>query len=1056
MKRFILLSLILMLSGLVYGQQTISVSGFVQDQSSRIGMGDVTIRSTKLKRALGSTDRKGLFKIQAPVDDILIFTSTGFKTVTENLAGKKAFVFTIYMEKQENELDEVVVQGYQQRKRETLTGASVTISGKDLQDNPVSNVTELLQGKVAGMNVQMTTGQPGVRASVLIRGLNSISSTGTGSDAFLTPTSPLYIVDGVPVDDNTDFQYGFNSGGTGISPISLIPPEDIESMDILKDAAATALYGSRGAYGVIRITTKRGRSKIPIIQYTTNQFFSVPPQLRSVLGGKDERLIRINQVLENDVDYYTGRDKIYDNQILSDSLNPYFNNSTNWQKVFYKPTYNQTHNVNASGGDENFNYKINGQYYNEKGIIQNTGFSRYTLSMNSEYRQSDRFRLFVNMSGNIGEQQTGSGNSVTQGGVAKASSASSLLPAPSSSIVGGGLVSALEGRNDNRTTDVKANVDLEYEVFKGMRAKNSFSYNYITYRTDNFMPAIANNNISQNYNYDAQRNSMYNLFQLSYLKAFGAEEKHLINTYVFNELNLNSFKAKAQRKSGYPNDQLEGPFGFDAGSAVGGVLNNLADVRSAGFAGAFSYQYDSKYIIDFTYRLDKSSSVGPDVPWVKNPSISARWNMAKEPFMDVFTDKWLDYFSFRGGWGKNITPTGTVFDANGRYIFTGAFNNNPTIGFNWNQMPNSKLVPSTTTSSSLAIEAGFLKNRITTIQEFYYKQVDDQLWSRNLADHNGFTSLQSNEVSFVNYGYEFTFMFRPLSNQSKVNWSISLNGAINNEVLTRLPDNSREYLKYDANNKLHTLYRLGRNTMSHVLFDYRGTFATDAAVPVNPATGEPYKMIKDGAVYYFQAGDPYWTDLNGDYILDENDLVTVGNSQPKVIGGLSTFAQYKGISLSINTSFTLKRDIINEALANQMNSYGNPLMGGTNGIEKSTLLPLDKYNFWLNNGDISAYPNPYGFTRQGIITPFRANQTLFMEDGSYWKINSVTLSYTFPREKTQRYKISSLRVYGTANNVYTFSNYSGPNPENVTDMGYDRTDGYPNKRTYTLGLNVQF
>ena len=1066
MKRFILVNFLMLFVGVVLAQETVTIIGYVMDQSNNVGIEGVTVRSTKKNRAMGVTDNRGGFRVVVPKDDILIFTSAGYKRISEPIEGRKTYSFTVYMTKDENVLNEVVVQGFATRKRETLTGSSITIDGKQLQDNPVANITELLQGKVAGMNVQISNGQPGVRSSVLVRGLSNISVNGSGQDAFLTPTSPLYIVDGVPVDDNTEFEYGFNSAGTGISPISLIPPEDIQSIDVLKDAAATALYGSRGAYGVIRITTKRGLSKVPIVQYSTNQFFSVPPQLRNVLGGRDERLSRINQVLNNDVDYYAGRDKVFNNQILSDSLNPYYNNSTDWQGIFYNTTYNQTHNVNASGGDATFNYKINTQYYDQKGVVQNTGFKRYTLSMNSEYRPNDRFRMFVNMAGNLAQQKTGTGTSVSQGGVASSASASSLLPAPSSSFVNSTLAQSVLGRNDNRTTDVKSNVELEYEVLKGLRARNNFSYNYIGNRTDNLAPAISNNNSSKLYNYDAQRNTVYNMAQLTYIKAFGkdseGEDKHIITSYVFNELNLNDFMAKAQQKLGYANDQLEGPAGYD-GSSKGGVLNNMSEVRSAAFAGAINYNFRSKYIFDFTYRYDKSSSVGPDVPWQRNPSISARWNINKESFMDRWTDKWLDYLSLRAGWGKNIVPTGTVFDANGKYTYTGYFNNNPTIGFNWDQMPNNLLVPMTTTSSSLALEGGFFNNRITTIQEVYYKQVDNLLWERKLANHNGFSNIKGNEVSLVNYGYEYTVDFRPLPTSSKVNWRVSLNGAINSEVLTRLPDNARIYVVEDdsgTGNNFDTYYRLGRNTMSFMLYDYRGTFATDADVPVNPNTGEPYKIVSGSTTYYFQAGDPYWTDLNGDYIIDDRDLdrVIVGNAQPKITGGFTSFIQYKGVSLNINASYTLKRDVINAALASQLGSYKSPLFNvdAANGTKNSALLPLSGYNFWTQNGDVSDYPNPYDYTRQSVVKPFRPNQTLFLEDGSYWKINSVTLSYNIPREFTQKYNITSFRVYGTANNVYTFSNYSGANPENVTSMGYDRTDGYPNPRTYTLGVQVQF
>ncbi|KGE15673.1 SusC/RagA family TonB-linked outer membrane protein [Sphingobacterium deserti] len=1053
MKKYIVTMLTAIITLVAYGQQ-VEVSGFVQDAENRTGIANVSIQSTKLKRGVGATDKRGYFKVSVSADDQLLFNSIGYNPVTENLAGKKVLIFNVYLSKKQNAIEEVVVQGYMARKQETMTGSSVRIDGSQLQDNPVSNVMQMLQGKVAGMNVQLNTGQPGARTSVMIRGLSNISQSGAGMDGFLTPTSPLYIVDGIQVDDNTDFAYGFNTGGVGISPISMIPPEDIENVDILKDAAATALYGSRGAYGVIIITTKRGQSKVPIIQYTTNQFLSVPPRLRATIGGMDERYARINQIMTyNNGDVWGARDLVYNNPILSDSLNPYYNNATNWQDVFYQPRYNQTHNINASGGDVTYNYKINGAYYNERGIIQNTGFSRYTLNMNAEYRPTQRFRVMSTMSGNFGSQKTGSGNSVTQGGVASASSASSLLPSPSASFVSPDIISSLAGRNDNRTNDLRTTLDMDFEVLKGLRASNQFSFNYISTRTDNFTPGIANNNNPVSYNYDSQRNVLYNLTRLNYLKEFGT---HLFSTYVFSELKSTDFQAKAQQKFGYPNDQLEGPFGFNAGSALGGILNNMAELREAGFAGTASINlFSSRYIFDATYRWDRSSVVGSDIPWRRNPSLALRWNLDKEPWLTERFD-WLDFLSLRGSWGKTIVPTGTIFDANGRYTYAGYFNNNQTIGFDWERMPNTRLIPSTTTQLSGAMEFGLFGNRVTTTQELYYRQVDNMLWEKPLADHNGFSKLNTNEVSMVNYGYEFNLMVRPLGQDSELYWDISLNGAWNEDVLTMLPDNNREFLLRDPQYGFHTLYRLGRNSMSHVLFNYRGTFATDADVPINPANGEALKLVSDGQTYYFKAGDPFWTDVNGDYIIDDRDAVVVGNSQPKLIGGFSTSLRYKGFTLNTQLSYTYRRDIINAALANQMSSYSSPLFGEDAGRKNAALLPLDQYLFWGQNGDVADFPNPFDYQRFGAIRPYRANQTLFMEDGSYLKINYITVGYNFPREKTQRYGITSMRVYLTANNVATFSRYSGPNPELVTSTGYDRTDGYPTARSYTCGVSVQF
>lgn len=1054
MKRYILMITCILSTLLSFGQTKITVSGTVTDGANNRPMAGVSIRSAKTNKVFTATKSNGAYTLNTTSDDELIFSYTGYDQFRVSLNERSSNVINVKLSASTNMIEETVVQGFSRRSRQTLTGSSISVSGKDLQDVPVANITELLQGKVAGLSVQMNNGTPGSRGTVLLRGLSNLGTVGSGVDTYLIPTSPLYIIDGVRVDDNTNFEYGFSSAGTGISPLSLIPPEDIEEVQILKDAASTSLYGTRGAYGVILIRTKRGRSEVPRIQYTTNQFLSIPPRLRDVLGGKQERLSRINQAYNYADNYWRGRDDVNKHQILTDSLNPYFNNSTNWQGIFYTPRYNQSHNISASGGDDSFNYKVNGNLYQEKGIVQNTGFNRYTLDMNTQYTPSDRLRLFASMSGKIGEQQTGGGTSVSQGGVASAATASSLLPSPSQGFVTSDLIASLDGRNDNRSTNLISMVELEFDIMKDFRAKNTFSYNYTTDRTDTYKPAIANNNKSSFFNYDSQTESLNNMFFLSYFKEAG---KHTFNTYFFNEIDMKNNLRKEYLKEGFANDQLEGPFGYASGK---GGIPTLSEYRSAGFGASFSWNYDLKYVLDFSYRLDKTSTTGAEKPWIKNPAIAGRWNIERESFMDNLRDAgYVNNLALRGSWGRNIVPTGTVFDAFGKYIYTGFFNNTSTIGFDWNKMANANLQPSTSTSMSFALEGDFFDHKFNMIQEVYYKQVTNQLMEINLADHNAFNKQLSNDLAHVTYGYEFTFAYRPFNRSSDWNWRLELNGALNKEVLSLLPNDRRLQMKYDErDNTYHQAFILGRNPYSHVLYDYRGVYSTTADVPVNPATGERMKMIDKDNIYYFQAGDPNWTDMNGDYIIDERDMVYVGNSQPRVTGGFSSFLSYKSWSLNMMFSYVQGRDIINAVLANQLNSYFDPFMlnQGWNGRQGAALLPLERYNFWLQEGDVADYPNPFDYQRQSGLRPFRANQTLFMEDGSYFKFNTATLRYTLPREWVSKYHLNGFNVYLTANNIYTFTKYKGVNPEGVSDMGYDRSDGYPNRRSFTLGISAQF
>ncbi|MBC9932285.1 SusC/RagA family TonB-linked outer membrane protein [Chitinophaga qingshengii] len=1023
--------------------QNVVITGSITDKEKDRPLPGVSILMGNPPKAIGVGDNNGNFSVTVPANAEIMFKMIGYKVIKIKASAKQHI--QIRMEVESNALKEYVAIGYQKKTRETATGASVSISGKDLQSVPVPNVMELLQGKVAGLNIQNNSGAPGARGSMFLRGLSSIGiSGGGGNDAFLTPTSPLFVIDGVPIDPNTNYEYGFQQGGPGLSPLSLIPTEDIESVDVLKDSQATSLYGARGAYGVILITTKRGNSKTPIIQYTTNFFANFAPKLKQIIGGKDEREMRIWQIMRYDSTIYAGRENINNSPFLSDSLNAYYNNSTNWQDIFYRTTFNQTHNVSASGGDQRFNYKANLGYYNEKGIIENTGFDRYSLSMNTQFQPTPRFRLFTAVAASLGKNQKGSGNGVTQSGVASASNTSSLLPA--SKFTGGAdAMSTFSNRNDNKTANIRTNIEVQYELLKGLNVNSNFSYDYTSGVEDNFRPSLTNNNFAQVYTYDDRRSSLYNRNMLTYVKSIN--DKHNFNIYGFNELNVKRYQAQIMQQERSPNDQYEGPLGVGGALSKGGILNNFSEVRTASFAGSFSYNYDKKYVVDFSYRWDAASSNGPDVAYTRNPSVGLRWNFNKENLLKDL--KWLDFGSLRGSWGKNIVPSGNIFDAYGKYNFAGRFNNSPAIGLDFGTMPNTMLLPTVTTQLNGGFEIGLFEGKVSLITDVYYKMVDNMTWNKKLANHNGFTNIKTNEASMVNYGYEVSLMVRPLPRKCAVNWTLSFNGAINHDVLARLPDNMREILvPGDKITDQSILYRLGRNSLSNVLYHTRGVFANDMDVPVDPATGLRYRT-SNNANSFFRAGDPYWTDVNGDYILDTRDQVVVGNSQPAITGGVTSYTTYKNFSLNITMSYTAIRDILNNSLAQRFQNLYNP-------YNPNALVPIDDYNYWKSAGDKATYPNPMDYKRYELYYPYRYNQTLFQEDGSYFKINTMTLSYNIDRNLTKRWGITSLRVYSTVNNVYTFSRYSGPDPENVTDLGRDRSDGYPNRRSVTLGLNVQF
>ncbi|MBE9583617.1 SusC/RagA family TonB-linked outer membrane protein [Mucilaginibacter sp. JRF] len=1023
----------------VYSQtKVITVSGTVLDKAANIELPGVTVASNG--KGLIQTDGKGRFTVNVPENAILSFSFMGYATQTiKATAGMKNVV--VNMGEDKKALNEVIIVAYQNRTKETTSGSTTIISGKEVQDVPVANIEQLLQGKVAGLNIQNNTGAPGFRGSVQVRGLSTLSVQGSGNESFLQPTSPLYIIDGVPLDADKASEFGFQTQGPGVSPLSLIPQEDIENIQVMKDAQATSMYGSRGAYGVIIITTKRGNSKVPRVRYTTNFFVEAPPKLRETLGGNAERQAKIQQILSNARTVQQLR-QLGLTDFLADSLNAYWNNSTDWQSVFYATTYNQSHNLALDGGDQRFNYKANVGYFSQKGVIKNTGFDRYNLNMNMEFKPNDKFRFFGSLFGSVGNQAKGDGVGLLQSGVATNGQASTLLPPPSFYLSSNGVTSALRTQNSNSSRNLRTNVDGRYEFIPGLALSSSISYDYTSDAEATFTPAAANSQYAKVYDFEGRNFTLYNRNAITYAKTFGTDHTIFVNT--FNEIYKQGAQSGIIRQERTPNDQLQGPVGYDAYySRGGGVLSNYRNATIASFAGSFTYDYKKKYVAEFSYRLDGTSSNGLENPYSKNPSVGLRWNFNKENYLSDLP--WLSFGSLRLTWGQNIVPSGSLQSIYGVYNLNGNFNNNPTIGINYDFIPNPSLKPTTTTQYNLGFDLGLFQEKLTLVFDTYYKHVDNLLFDRFLANTTGFGRLASNDVGIANYGYELMITARPITKKD-FTWTISVNGAINRDMLLKLPvEYNGQYIRFDNSDyRQHIVYRVGKNTLSNYLRINEGVYAYDTDVPVDPVTGKRYQT--NGTA--FEGGDPKFKDVNGDYILDDRDYEITGNSQPLVTGGVSTNITYKSWGLNIYGTFTANRTILNNALSDRMAIMRDP-------FSLLAVVPLSNLNIWRNPGDVTRYPNPYDFSRFGQILPLRPDQTLWAEEGTYFKLNNVTLSYMFNRNAIRRYGFNSLRVYFSTNNLVTFSGYSGPNPENVTTLGRDISNGYPVARTYNLGLNLE-
>jgi len=887
---------------------------------------------------------------------------------------------------------------------------------------------------------------------MIIRGATSLS----------TDNQPLFVVDGIPQEDVGEFNAAGLLAGSGVSPISMIPVDNIDNIQVLKDAQATAQYGSRGAYGVIVITTKRGNSPTPKIDYNSRVKISTPPRLRDVMVGMTERNSRIQQLLNNDTSRYHGYYDIHANPILSDSLNAYYNNNTDWQNVFMRTTFDHDHNLRFSGGDESFNYNVNGNYYQERGIIRKTGFERYGISMLMEYKPFEKFKIMAQASTNLGLNNKGSGNALGQTGVANGANASSLLPPPSLYTATNDVLGALSTDNQSTTLGYSANIQTTYLLPYNISWNSTFGYTYSTDDTEIFMPGILVANRARS---GSTINSYTSSSSHIYIKSSASYSKRVS---IFNfgltlggEIDMRNNTGNIIDLGGLPNGIL-GPIGQDASvssgyTSVSNRNNTVAIIITPSFGiGSKSFSTGAdKYVFNPSIRPELNSAYGSKMKMTINPSFGFKWNFYAEPFMENMD--FLNYGAIRTTWGRVVRYDANIYDVWGSYLLNvegNTYNGEAYTPIDFESMPNSDLKPVTSTSWNLGLDLTMFDRTITFAGDAYYRQVDNQLSNVELADHNSFNSIRSTDVSLVNYGLELAVGVTPFKQSRDFSLNANFVFALNKDVITRLPGEVRQTIT----NNSQVVNKLGGNALSHYLYVNRGVYAYDEDVPANPATGRRLRIGGDNSeseLAYFRAGDPIFVDLNGDYIIDERDLTIVGNSQPRMTGGINLSTRYKALSMNINTSFTLRRDIINSSLSERFGYFNNPT--ATNAGNNGVLVPIGAYNFWTQDNRIAEYPNPYDYTRVNMMTPFRSNQTLFMEDGSYFKINGISIAYALGSKVLGFLGgIERVNITASADNIYTFSKYSGISPESITGLGYDNSSGYPNSRTYTLGLNVTF
>ena len=1041
--------------------QQITVKGTVTDQKGESLIG-VTVQVKGTTQGI-STDLNGNFSMtNLPAKASLVFTYTGMETKTVQVNSRTRI--NVVLSEKTAMLDQYVVVGYQEIKKTNSTSSIVSVQAKDLENTPAPSFEHLLQGRLAGVNIQTLSGAPGSKNAFMIRG-NTALTTNIGDQATAGLSNPLYVLDGIPT--TLEDLAGFDATSTNF--LSSLNTNDIESIDILKDASAAAIYGSRGANGVVIIKTKKGRIGEPVFTFNAFTGISNAPDLIPVQVGVAERRAKYDLI-----NTYWGMSRGKPSQfrfknnvpmILSDSLNPAFNNNVNYQAMFYRPAKISNYDLGVSGGSEKTNYRVNFGYYDEDGIVINTGLKRYSLSVNLGIKLSEKLENQTIIRVGYVDTQTGLGNTSSKWGIFPIdplrmnSSLLYLSDAERQAFIG--QYSDLRNVNINLNTSISN--DLRLQITKGLYLNNTIGLGINTTKKDFFTPASLNSDGESTADYTWGGNKSMTLdTYLSYTKEIG--KIHSFNALFGHSLNYNQNEFLNIGGRGSASDQVKTVTGLDSKKMWGG--SDFSENGMLSYWGRLGYRLKERYMIDLNIRTDGSSRFGKNSRWGYFPALSGGWIFSEEPFIKNNLP-WINYGKIRGSWGINGSQFSSDYErfnayTSGNASFGGSgtrsvttYNGVKVVVPNFGKISNDNLSWQKSTQWSVGMDLELLNRRLMMTPEIYNRETTNLLFDVNFPIETGYNNSQANVAGVRNYGYELSltgYLFKP---GHDFQWQIDANVARNYNQVTKLPDENRDW---QSNNRSLTV---GLPMNQYYMMQNTGKiYSTNADIPINPYTGHTMENLYGGFV---RVGTSEWVDVNGDYVINSNindprgdaRVVQGKDPNPRYVGGFTNTITYKRWNLRVLSSFVAGRTIYNATLLKSLELLGdNNESNEPSQWANHSMAVLSGLNYWRKPGDIAEWPtmDPGANNDRN----YNSAQTRWLEDGSYLKINNVTLSYNFQTVFLRKISLKYLRVYAMVDNVAMFQKFTGPDAERVDASGADNGSGYANPKKLTFGINVKF
>lgn len=1012
--------------------QEIAVRGRVVDEEGN-SLSGVSV-SVKGKSINVTTDNGGGYRLtDVAKEDTLVFTSVGMRRVEMSVQGRAAINVT--MEQLTIDLEEVVAVGYGTVRKSDLTGSVSQLNVEGAAERSITSVQQVLQGQVSGVQVTQNTGAAGSGFSVSVRGVTSISG----------PNQPLIVIDGYPIETSDNSVRVSN--GTSYeevttqvpeNPLASLSPSDIESIEILKDASATAIYGSRAANGVVLITTKRG---IPGKTTITGNFRYDFSRLNHKIGvlNTSDYLAYSNEAFEN-----SGVNPEYTPEQIEELLKT----NTNWQDLIYRTAGSKNYSLNVSGGVQNVRYAVMLGLLQQEGVVLNNNYDNGTVRINLDADVTNKLKVGFNMNWAKSLNQAvmqSTDRYQASGSVVTGALFMQPIQTPYNAdndlditYQGNPLLILTKAKDANNVTSGVAILFVEYELLKGLSLNFRGGVNNAATTRRFFHPrGTLLGDLNNGYAYMSEGNSFNYLseFTLNYNKTIA--QKHRINSvtgYTWQQWRRNSYAMFAQD---FPTDELT-YYNFGLATIVNKPVTITQEWALASVIERLNYSYDDRYLFTFTGRYDGSTRLAEANKWSFFPSFAVGWNLHNESFLKSVS--WIAEFKIRSSYGMTGNQSVGIGSTKARIANANAVMNQKVVtSYTLANMPNNELGWELSRQFDIGLDLSFLMNRYTFTVDYYLKKTEDQLISLTLPLSTGFATYDTNQGSVQNSGVDFDFAAKLLTN--KVKWDLAANFSVNrNKVIDLGPGIDRIFGRafYSMSNQYLHVAMPGQPIGTFFGYRIDGIYQNQAEVESGPTDATNP-----------QPGDFKFRDISGpdgvpDGQITTDDREIIGNPYPDFVFGMTNNVSWKNLGVSVLIQGSVGQEVIN---GNRF--YLDALNRGyTSNIRQEAW-----DNRWTGEGTSDRYPRA-----TNSAYPFNGRFSDFIvEDASYVRVKNVMISYAFDKLRI----VNRLKLFVSANNLFTITAYKGYDPEISSKGNIAMTPGMdygsiPQFRSFSFGAGVNF